>query len=88
MKYYHLRASPTVALYFGTINGAASVLYSYSTRGAQISSIGDAKLQRAHRGQNCSSTGRCKLERAAPMQTIFSHFYRINKIKQTQINHQ
>jgi hypothetical protein len=76
-----------VAVYFGAANGASTALYSYNARGAEISSTGGAKLQRAHRGRNCSSTGRCKLERAAPAQTTFPHFYRINKIKQTQINH-
>jgi hypothetical protein len=56
-------------------------------RGGEIFFIEDAKLQREHRGRKYSSTERSKLQRVVPAQTTFTHFYRLNKIKQTPINY-
>jgi hypothetical protein len=82
-----LRASPTVALYFGAANGAATALQTYNARGTGFFSTGGAKLQRERRVKKSSSTGRCILERAAPAQTTFTHLYTFNKIKQASIIH-
>jgi hypothetical protein len=57
-KLKFVRASPTRALYFGTINVAVIALYSYTARCAVFSPTGRAILQRKRGRKTWSSNGR------------------------------
>jgi hypothetical protein len=46
-----------VAAYFGAANGASTALYTYTARGAEISSTGGAKLQRERRAKTAHPPG-------------------------------